>query len=225
MMKTSFLILAVLMANLAASAQGGTGSAPDVSLPAPPAAGAMSLEEALAQRHSVREFVPGALTLDEVSRLVWAAQGVTAQGHRTAPSAGATYPLEVYLVAGDVKDLSAGVYRYLPGLHRLQAVSDGDIRVSLAGAAVEQRWVSQAAMVVVIAAVYERTTARYGRRGERYVHMEAGHAAENLLLQATALGLGATPVGAFHDAEVARLLHLPSGEAPLYLIPVGRKSR
>ena len=226
MMKTPLLILAVLMANLAASAQGGTGSAtPDVSLPAPPAAGAMSLEEALAQRHSVREFVPGALTLDEVSRLVWAAQGVTDQGHRTAPSAGATYPLEIYLVAGDVKDLSAGVYRYLPGQHRLQAVSNGDIRVSLAGTAVEQRWVSQAAMVVVIAAVFERTTARYGRRGERYVHMEAGHAAENLLLEATALGLGATPVGAFHDAEVARMLRLPAGEAPLYLIPVGRKSR
>jgi SagB-type dehydrogenase family enzyme len=226
MMKIFPLILAVLMANLAASAQGGMGSAaPGVSLPPPPAAGAMSLEEALAQRRSVREFVPGALTLEEVSRLAWAAQGVTRPGHRTAPSAGATYPLEIYLVAGDVKDLSAGVYRYRPGQHRLEAVSDGDIRRQLADAAVEQKWVGDSAMVAVIAAVFERTTARYGRRGERYVHMEAGHAAENLLLQATALGLGATPVGAFHDAEVSRLLHLPSGEKPLYLIPVGRISR
>jgi SagB-type dehydrogenase family enzyme len=224
MMKIFPLILAVLMASFAASAQGGSEAA-GVSLPPPPATGAMSLEEALAQRHSVREFVPGALTLDEVSRLVWAAQGVTGPGHRTAPSAGATYPLEIYLVAGDVKDLSAGVYRYLPGQNRLQAVSNGDVRVSLAGAAVDQRWVSQAAMVVVIAAVFERTTGRYGRRGERYVHMEAGHAAENLLLEATTLGLGATPVGAFHDEEVARLLHLPDGEAPLYLISVGRISR
>ena len=224
-MKTPLLILAVLMANFAASAEGGTGSAaPGVSLPAPPAAGTMSLEEALAHRHSVREFVSGAPTLDEVSRLVWAAQGVTAQGHRTAPSAGATYPLEVYLVAGDVKDLSAGVYRYRPGQHRLEAVSDGDIRRQLAEAAIDQKWVGQAAMVVVIAAVFERTTARYGKRGERYVHMEAGHAAENLLLEATALGLGATPVGAFNDSEVSRLLRLPSGEAPLYLIPVGRKT-
>ena len=226
MMKLPLLILAVLMANFAASAEGGTGSAAlGVSLPAPPAAGAMSLEEALAHRRSVREFVPGALTLDEVSRLVWAAPGATGPGHRTAPSAGATYPLEVYLVAGDVKYLSAGVYRYLPGQHRLESVSSGDIRVPLAEAAVNQKWVSQAAMVVVIAAVYERTAARYGGRGERYVHMEAGHAAENLLLEATALGLGATPVGAFNDTEVARVLRLPAGEAPLYLIPVGRKSR
>jgi SagB-type dehydrogenase family enzyme len=226
MMKILLLILAVLMANFAASVEGGTGTAaPGLSLPAPPAAGAMSLEEALAHRRSVREFVPGALTLDEVSQLVWAAHGATGPGHRTAPSAGATYPLEVYLVAGDVKDLSAGVYRYLPGQHRLEAVSNGDIRVPLADAAFNQKWVSRAAMVVVIAAVFERTTARYGKRGERYVHMEAGHAAQNLLLQATALGLGATPVGAFNDSGVSRLLRLPAGEAPLYLIPVGRSSR
>ncbi len=185
----------------------------------------MSLEEALAHRRSVREFASGALTLDEVSRLVWAAQGTTPPTGRTAPSAGATYPLEVYLVAGDVKDLSAGVYHYLPGQHRLEPLSAGDIRRPLADAAVDQAWIGRAAMVVVIAAVYERTAARYGRRAERYVHMEAGHAAENLLLQATALGLGATPVGAFNDAEVAGVLRLPSGEAPLYLIPVGRISR
>lgn len=140
MMKTPLLVLMVLMANFAASAEGGTGlAAPGVSLPPPPAAGAMSLEEALAHRHSVREFVPGALTLDEVSRLVWAAQGATESGRRTAPSAGATYPLEVYLVAGNVENLSAGVYRYLPGQHRLEAVSNGDIRVPLADAAVEQK--------------------------------------------------------------------------------------
>jgi len=120
---------------------------------------------------------------------------------------------------------TAGVYRYRPSRHRMDAVTDGDIRLPLAGAAVDQKWVSRAAMVVVIAAVYERTTARYGKRGERYVHMEAGHAAQNLLLQAAALGLGATPVGAFDDTEVARLLHLPAGEQPLYLIPVGRSSR
>lgn len=210
------------MASFAEAAEGDPGSARGVILPAPPAAGAMSLEEALARRRSVREFASGALTLAEASRLAWAAQGVTEPERRTAPSAGATYPLEVYLVAGDVKNLAAGVYRYLPGLHRLEAVADGDIRLPLAAAAVGQQWVSRAALVVVIAAVFERTTARYGKRGERYVHMEAGHAAQNLLLQATALGLGATPVGAFNDAEVARLLHLPAGATPLYIIPVGR---
>lgn len=212
------------MASLSAAAEGGTGSV-GVSLPAPPVTGAVSLEEALAHRRSVREFVPGALTLDEISRLAWAAQGATKPEGRTAPSAGATYPLEVYLVVGEVKGLAAGVYRYRPGLHRLEVVADGDIRLPLAAAALGQQWVSRAALVVVIAAAFERTTARYGKRGERYVHMEAGHAAQNLLLEATALGLGATPVGAFSDAEVSRLLRLPGGETPLYLIPVGHKSR
>ena len=225
-MKTLLPILAVLMASFTAAAEGGTGSvASGVSLPAPPAAGTMSLEEALAQRRSVREFAPGALTLAEVSRLAWAAQGAIKPEGRTAPSAGATYPLEVYLAVGEVKGLAAGVYRYRPGPHRLEVVADGDVRLPLAAAAMSQQWVSRAALVVVIAAVFERTTARYGRRGERYVHMEAGHAAQNLLLQATALGLGATPVGAFNDAEVCRLLHLPDGETPLYLIPVGHKPR
>lgn len=210
------------MASLSAVAEGGAGLG--VSLPAPPVAGGMSLEEALAQRRSVREFAPGALTLAEVSRLVWAAQGATKPEGRTAPSAGATYPLEIYLAVGEVKGLAAGVYRYRPGPHRLEAVADGDVRRPLAAAALDQQWMSRAALVVVIAAAFERTTARYGKRGERYVHMEAGHAAQNLLLEATALGLGATPVGAFDDAEVCRLLRLPDGETPLYLIPVGHKS-
>lgn len=210
----------------AAAAEGGTGpAAQGINLPAPPAAGVMSLEEALARRRSLREFAPGALTLAEVSRLVWAAQGITAPERRTAPSAGATYPLEIYLVVGDAENLSAGVYRYRPGGHRLEVVAAGDIRLPLAAAALDQQWISHAAMVVAIAAVYERTTARYGMRGERYVHMEAGHAAQNLLLQAAALGLGARPVGAFNDADVSRLLHLPGGEKPLYLVPVGRIPR
>ena len=219
-------ILAVLMANVAeGAAQGGTGAATrEVNLPQPPSAGAISLEEALAQRRSVREFVPGALTLEIVSRLAWAAQGVTAPERRTTPSAGATYPLEVYVVAGNVDGLAAGVYRYRPYRHRLKAMAVGDLRVPLA-AAVGQQWISNAAMVVVFTAEFERTTTRYSKRGERYVHMEAGHAAQNLLLQAAALGLGATPVGAFNDAEISRLLRLPAGETPLYIIPVGRVSR
>lgn len=226
MTKISLLILAAIMASFASATEGGTGSAtPGVRLPAPPAQSAMSLEEALAHRRSVREFAPAALTLSEISRLVWAAQGVTEPEHRTAPSAGATYPLEVYLAVGNVETLSAGVYHYLPERHRLEVVSDGDFRLRLADAAVNQEWVSRAAMVVVIAAVFDRTAARYGKRAERYAHMEAGHAAQNLLLQATALGLGATPVGAFSDTEVSRLLHLPAGEMPLYLIPIGKPAR
>ena len=214
------------MTDLAAAAGSGAGPVEQgINLPAPSMAGAKSLEDALAHRRSVREFAPGALTLAEVSQLMWAAQGVTAPERRTAPSAGATYPLEVYLVVGKIEGLGAGVYRYLPLPHRLEALADGDIRVPLAIAAVDQQWMSQAAMVVVFAAVFERTTVRYGQRAERYVHMETGHAAQNLLLQAAALGLGATPAGAFNDAEVSRLLHLPVGEVPLYFIPVGRASR
>lgn len=153
------------MASLSAVAEGGAGSG--VSLPAPPVAGAVSLEEALAQRRSVREFAAGALTLAEVSRLVWAAQGATDSAQRTAPSAGATYPLEIYLAVGEVKGLAAGVYRYRPGPHRLEAVADGDVRRPLAAAALDQQWMSRAALVVVIAAAFEHTTARYGKRGER----------------------------------------------------------
>lgn len=225
-MKILLPVLAVLMTNFATAAESGTGSAAlGISLPPPPTAGTMSVEEALARRRSVREFAPGALTLAEVSRLVWAAQGVTAPERRTAPSAGAAFPLEIYLVVGDAGNLAAGVYRYRPDGHRLELVADGDIRLPLADAAVGQTWISKAAMVVVVAAVFERTTSLYGKRSERYVYTEAGHAAQNLLLQATALGLGARPVGAFNDLGVTHLLRLPGGEAPLYLIPVGRIPR
>lgn len=222
-MKTLLLLLAVLMTNIAAAGESRAGSEAGVSLPPPPKANALSLHEALAHRRSVREFSAGSLTLAEVSWLVWAAQGITAPDGRTAPSAGGTYPLEVYVAAGEVEGLADGVYRYRPVSHRLEMVADGDIRLPLADAALEQEWVGQAAMVVVIAALQERTMRRYGKRGERYVHMEAGHAAQNMLLEATALGLGATPVGAFNDAEVARLLRLPAGQTPLYVIPVGRR--
>lgn len=223
--KPHLFILVTAMMTFAATMEGVTWAhARGIDLPALPKAGGLSLDEALARRRSVREFSLEALTLADISRLAWAAQGLTGPGHRTAPSAGATYPLEVYLAAGNVENLSTGVYRYLPQQHRLEGLFDGDIRVRLADCA-GQEWLSRAPAIVVIAAVFDRTTARYGERGKRYVHMEAGHAAQNLLLQAAALGLGATPVGAFNDGELSRLLHLPAGETPLYLIPVGRPSR
>lgn len=200
-------------------------AARSITLPQPPAVGAMSLEETLALRRSVREFVAGALTLNEISRLLWAAQGSTGSSRRTSPSAGATYPLEVYLVVGNIEGLATGIYRYQPNQHRLEAVSDADVLSDLPAAAFEQRWLERAAAVVVISAAFERTTARYGQRGERYVQMETGHAAQNLLLQAASIGLCATPVGAFNDNAVSRLLQLPERETPLYLVPVGRCAR
>jgi SagB-type dehydrogenase family enzyme len=197
-------------------------AADTIALPPPRLDGAMALERALAERRSVREYARGALTLDQIAQLLWAAQGVTgANGLRSAPSAGALYPLELYLVAGEVRGLAAGVYRYIPGKHRLAQLVAGDRRRQLCATARAQECVAEGAAVVVFSAVERRTTRKYGERGVRYVHIEVGHAAQNLALQAVALGLGSVTVGAFDDAAVTRLLNLPKGEAPLYLMPIG----
>jgi SagB-type dehydrogenase family enzyme len=188
-----------------------------IALPTPCLSGSMTLEAALAQRRSVRAFSGEALTLEELGQLLWAAQGVTdAAGLRTAPSAGALYPLEVYaLMAGKV-------YHYEPDRHQLAVHAEGDAQPGLYAAALRQEAVREAPVVIVIAAVYARTAQKYGEaRGPRYVHLEAGHAAQNVLLQAVALDLGAVPIGAFSDDAVQRVLALPADHAPLYLIPVG----
>jgi SagB-type dehydrogenase family enzyme len=164
------------------------------------------------------------LTLQEVSQLLWAAQGITdPRGFRTAPSAGGLYPLEIYLVVGEVEILDRGVYRYRPQGHILVKVLDGDRRTGLAETALGQAWVREAAIDIVIVAVYERTAVKYGDRGIRYVHMEAGHAAQNLCLQATAIGLGTVTIGAFHDEQVKEVLRSLEDEQPLYVMPVGKK--
>jgi SagB-type dehydrogenase family enzyme len=195
-----------------------------IGLPQPRYRGDVSLEEALLQRRSVREYTGEPLTLEEISQLLWAAQGITdPRGFRTAPSAGGLYPLEVYLVAGEVAGLEAGVYKYRPQEHSLIRVVVGDRRENLCTAALGQVWVREAAADIVILAVYERTTVKYGDRGIRYVHLEAGHAAQNVCLQATALGLGTVTVGAFYDDEVQAVLGAPKNEKPLYVMPVGRK--
>ncbi|MCP5089290.1 MAG: SagB/ThcOx family dehydrogenase [Gammaproteobacteria bacterium] len=193
-------------------------------LPEPEFAGDTSVEEALKKRRSVREFSHGSLTLDQVSQLLWAAQGNTGRrGFRSAPSAGARYPLELYLVAGDVDGLSPGVYRYRQEKHDLVLLTSGDHRKRLATAALDQGWVHRAPAVLVITGVYERTMGKYGQRGRRYVHMEVGHAAQNIYLQATARRLGTVMVGAFDDEEVQEVLGLPIDHEPLGLMPVGNK--
>jgi len=183
----------------------------------------MSVEEALFRRRSVREYSPQSLTLEEVSQLLWATQGVTSsqRGFRTAPSAGATFPMEIYLVVSRVDGLASGLYRYDPYENSVQMEVEGDLSRKLARAALDQYWVSEAAVNLVIAAVYERTTMRYGERGIRYVHMEAGHIGQNVYLQAEALGLGTVVVGAFHDEQVKKVLKIK--EEPLYIMPVGRR--
>ena len=195
-----------------------------IELPEPQYDSDVSLEQTLLQRRSIRSYTGEPLTLQEVSQLLWAAQGVTSpRGFRTAPSAGALYPLQVYLLAGDVQDLTEGVYHYRPDQHQLVKVIDGDKRTELCDAALMQSCVKDGAVVLVFTGVYERTISKYGDRGIRYVHIEVGHAAENLYLQATAMGLGMVTVGAFHDEQVAKLLNLSPDEHALYIIPVGRK--
>lgn len=194
------------------------------SLPPVESKGDLSLEEAIQLRRSVREFGRGRLDLADVSQLLWSAQGITARGgFRTAPSAGALYPLELYVVVGDIEGLPAGVYRYLPETHELVHVASGDLRRPLASAARGQSSVRRAPAVLVIASVYKRTTGKYGQRGRRYAHMEVGHAAQNVYLQSTARGLGTVFVGAFDDTEVQDVLGLPPDHEPLGLMPVGRK--
>jgi SagB-type dehydrogenase family enzyme len=192
-------------------------------LPDPKTRSDISLEDCLVKRRSVREYRNDPLSLEDISQLLWAAQGVTAHwGARTTPSAGALYPLEVVVVVGNVRDLPAGAYRYDPKDHEIVGIALGDLRSQLAGAALGQSSVRNAAIEVVFTAVYQRTTRKYGDRGIQYVHMEVGHAAQNVCLQATALGLGTVPIGAFDDDQVSLLLNLPKDERPLYLIPVGK---
>lgn len=188
----------------------------------PDRTGGMALEQALARRRSVRGYGSQPLALAAVSQLLWAAQGTTASGgRRTAPSAGALYPLELHLVATRVDGLAAGVHRYLPATHALQLSIAEAAASTLQHAAMGQQAVGAAAAVVVITAVEERCAGKYGARAARYIAFEAGAASQSLALQGVALGLGSLVIGAFDDAAVARVLHLPPGEQPVVLMPIG----
>lgn len=202
--------------------QGETSVHHLIKLPAPVYTSATSVEEALLRRRSVREYKNEPISLKDISQLLWAAQGITSEeGGRTAPSAGALYPLEIYLVSGNVTGLAPGVYHYLPADHSLDLIEEGDKRKLLYAGASLQVAVKNAAAVFVITAVYERTTVKYFERGKKYVHMEAGHASQNIYLQAVSLKLGTVAMGAFTDSLVKKILLLPKKEEPLYLMPVG----
>lgn len=186
-------------------------------LPKPSLKGTMSIEETLATRRSVRRYADRPLTVDHLGQLLWAAQGITqeARGLRTAPSAGALYPLEIHVFIGD------GVYHYSPQDHTLTLTKPGDQRAALSEAALNQRSVRTNGVVILIAAEYARTTGRYGDRAKRYVDLEVGCVCQNVLLQATALGIVGVPVGAYRDADVKRVAALPDEQTPLLLIPLG----
>ena len=192
-------------------------------LPSPRYKGDISVEEALLSRRSVRDYKDESLTVEDVSQILWSAQGITAAswGGRTVPSAGTTYPLEIYLVVGNVKDLDIGLYRYLYQSHEIEKITSRDIRRELATACWGQDFIAKAPIVIIIAVKYERTTEKYGRRGARYVDNEVGHCGQNIHIQCEALGLGTTVIGTFQDMLVVNSLKIK--EEPLYLMPIGKK--
>lgn len=216
MERRTFLVGATAAA-LSACAKDAVPSATGTPTPLPsPVPGAGDLDHALEARRSIRTFTAEPVDDDLLAHLLWAAQGVTAAwGGRTAPSAGALYPIEVY-VATD-----RSLRRYVPGDHRSLEVASGDRRGAIAEATGGQGAARDAPALFVITAVVERTSVKYGDRAERYVALEAGHACQNLLLEATALGLGAVPMGAFSDDGVRGALGVGEGELPLYVVPVG----
>jgi SagB-type dehydrogenase family enzyme len=195
-------------------------------LPSPSQKGGMSLEESIAKRRSIRDFTSEPISQWQLAQVLWAAQGVTdsSRRSRTVPSAGATYPLEIFVVCGKncINDLDDSIYHYKADNHSLTPHHKGDARLELAKAALGEESIYEAPVDIVICAVYEWTLRRYGARGERYVHMEVGHAGQNIYLQATALGLGTVAIGAFHDEQVREVLQLGKQYKPLYVMPLGR---
>jgi SagB-type dehydrogenase family enzyme len=198
----------------------------EIPLPKPRLESRVSVEEALLKRRSVRDFAAAPLTIVEVGQLLWAAQGVTsASGQRAAPSAGALYPLELYVVAGQVTGLAAGVYRYIPKNHTLVPVTSSDRRAALSKGAWKHHSITDAPATLVFSGVFTRTTRKYGGRGVRYVYMDAAHAAENVYLQAVALDLATFIIGGFDDGLVAQAVSLAAGEEAVALMPLGRPKR
>ncbi len=226
------LLLTATLVAIAAAGDSGPAAVKAVKLPPPVLDGSVSVERCLAQRRSVRRYSNQPLKLAEVSQLLWAAYGVTQPvpdapqlrgGLRTAPSAGALYPLELYVVAGNVTGLAPGVYRYRSETRDLVLVAAGDKRPALFHAAASQTCVKDAPASLVYTAVFSRTTGKYGTRGrQRYVCMDLGHSAENVYLQCGSMGLGTCAIGAFHDDAVKLVVRMTKEEEPLYIMPVGR---
>lgn len=199
-----------------------------IKLPAPSLKGTMTVEESLQKRRSIRSYQSTSLSLEQVSQVLWSAYGIsdsttyTKRKMRTAPSAGATYPLEIYLMAGSVSGLEAGLYRYLPDQHAITLYSKGDIRKEVAEACLGQMMLAQAPASLVYTAVYSRITGRYGDRGaDRYLCMDIGHSAQNVYLQTTAMGLATCAAGAFNDEQLAQVIKPQGEEVVLYLLPIG----
>ncbi len=197
----------------------------EIKLSDPVTSGGMPLNDALYNRRSVREYADSPIKESALSNLLWSAAGISDpdSGLRTVPSAGALYPLEIYVAVGFVENFEPGLYKYSSDDHVLHLIRPGDFRNELYEAAIRQVWIREAAAVILISAVFERTSKVYGDRSERYVYIEAGHCAQNIYLQAEALSIGTTAVGAFNDTSVSDIFYLPSDESPIYLLPLGMR--
>lgn len=193
-----------------------------IRLPQPKFQSDFSLEKALLQRRSYRAYKKTPLSIWEISQLLFAGQGVIDGDRRTVPSAGALFPIEVYLVAGKIKRIPAGIYKYQPQTHQLIKILGRDKREELAKAAFSQPWVKEAPATIVICGNFETTTRKYGERGKRFVIIEVGHVAQNICLQSTSLNLGSVCIGGFDDEKIRNLLNLEKEPRPFYLIPVGK---
>ncbi|MEO0294023.1 MAG: SagB/ThcOx family dehydrogenase [candidate division WOR-3 bacterium] len=204
---------------------GGEKMDKKIKLPEPRYKSDVSVEEAILKRRSVRAYKKEPIELKDLSQILWAAGGITdkEENLRASPSAGALYPLEIYVVVGEVNSLPKGFYKYDPFNHEILMLGEGDKREALASAALGQSWVKNAPIDILISGIYKRITSKYGERGIRYTYMEAGHMAQNIYLQAEALGLGTVVVGAFWDDKVKKVLGLPEEESPLYIMPLGKK--
>lgn len=220
----SFLSIMVLVTGVAHGAEEAEeAEGTEIKLPDVITSSATSVERALLDSQSKRNYKDEPLDLAEVGQIMWATQGVVSlDGSRTVPSAGANYPVVVYLVASDVTDLEAGVYEYIPKTHSLKLQVDENRHSELAQAAPEQEWVQDNPAILVLTANFDRTTEQYGERGRRYVLMEIGHAAQNTMLQAVSLDLGTVPIGFFDEEAVSEALALPDRQQPLYLFPLGK---
>ena len=186
-----------------------------IELPKPQLKGIKSIEECIFERESVRRYKDKSIEIEKISQILWAAQGKKGN-KRTVPSAGATYPLEIYVTLKD-----KGFFHYNLERHKLELVTEENLTEKLAIASWKQNFIAEAYLNVLICAEYSRTTKRYGERGIRYVYMEVGHCGQNIHLQAVALGLVSVPIGAYKDEKVKEVLDLPKNIEPLYIIPIG----
>ncbi len=211
---------------MAGKADGANGRMKrEMNLPEPRLKGEVSVEQAIKHRRTIRSYLSKPLTLEQLSQIFWAAQGITEdRGYkRSAPSAGALYPMDIYAIVGDngVEGLKAGIYHYEPHNHSAVLIAEGDFRKDVARTALSQMWIAGAPLNLVITSEYSRITGKYGTRGKRYAMIEAGHVGQNIFLQAEALGLRAGIVGAFHDNDVIRVMKITGSHNPLLILPVG----